>query len=257
MRSSMLINLENSDLDKPIYRIISIERLIEMFESNALIFPQVKVWDDVYENFFVKSKFREINGEIFEIDDNLEEYYGQCWSLLKDSDALWRIYSPNKQGIRIKTTLKKIIKLIDYQNTYNSDSGIGITEDTFIGRVKYLSKSKMCENIQKEGIDTTNIMPNIIHSLFLKRKEFLHENEVRVIYWADNVYDSRLKENKKLVTFHINLNDFIEEISFDPRAEDSYISAYKNYLTGEYKYPANQIVKSKLYQFKPFVFNIK
>jgi hypothetical protein len=100
-------------------------------------------------------------------------------------------------------------------------------------------------------------MPNIIHSLFLKRKEFLHEKEVRVIYWADNVYDSRLKENKKLVTFHINPNDFIEEISFDPRAENSYINAYKNYLKDEYKYPANQIVKSKLYQFKPFVFNIK
>jgi hypothetical protein len=150
MRNSVLINLDNSDLDKSIYRIISIERLIEMFESNALIFPLVKVWDDVYENFFVKSKLRENNGEIFEIDDNLEEYYGQCWSLLKDSDALWRIYSPNKQGIRIKTTLRKIINLIDYQNTYIYDSGIGITEDAFIGRVKYLSKSKMCENIQKE-----------------------------------------------------------------------------------------------------------
>ncbi|MDD4821705.1 MAG: hypothetical protein PHI48_04005 [Bacteroidales bacterium] len=93
MLKQMLMNLEESDLDKPIYRIISIERLLEMFKFKELIFPQVKEWDDVYENFFIKSKFRDMNGEVFEIDDDLEEYYGQCWSFTKDSDALWRIVS--------------------------------------------------------------------------------------------------------------------------------------------------------------------
>lgn len=257
MKSAMLKNLKNSDLDKPIYRIISIERLMEMFECKELIFPQVKVWNDVYENFFIKSRLRDMNGEEFEIDDDLEEYYGQCWSFLNDSDALWRIYSPNKQSVRIKTTLRKITDVINSQNTSIPSSGVGIIEDTFLGKVRYMSRKKIQESIQSKGIVYTDIMPNIVDSLFLKRIEFKHEKEVRIIYYADRDVDSKLKPDSKLIAFNINPFQLIEEIAFDPRGEDSYISAYKNYLVSKFNYPEKKIVKSSLYKFTPFVFDIK
>lgn len=38
--------------------------------------------------------------------------YGQCWSTLSDSDALWRIYSYNHHAIQIKTTDIRIKNLL-------------------------------------------------------------------------------------------------------------------------------------------------
>ena len=113
---NILYNLDKADLDKPIYRIMTIERLSELFNKGQLIFPQVKAWEDVYENFLLKSNFTDSDGSDFQIDDDFEEYFGQCWSLTKDSDALWRIYSPDKKNIRVKTTIRKIAELLSRES---------------------------------------------------------------------------------------------------------------------------------------------
>lgn len=34
--------------------------------------------------------------------------YGQSWSSIRDSDAMWRIYSYNKHPIQIQTTEKRV-----------------------------------------------------------------------------------------------------------------------------------------------------
>ena len=38
-----------------------------------------------------------------------ENLYGQCWTKTRESDAMWRIYSPNKNGVRIMTTPRKLL----------------------------------------------------------------------------------------------------------------------------------------------------
>lgn len=39
-----------------------------------------------------------------------DDWYGQCWSLLEESDAMWRIYSPkaSDEAIKVKTTIRKL-----------------------------------------------------------------------------------------------------------------------------------------------------
>lgn len=49
-------------------------------------------------------------------------------------------------------------------------------------------------------------------SLLLKRQAFAHEDEVRLIWVCDDKRDV-----DKVMTVNVNPNDFIEEVTFDPR----------------------------------------
>jgi hypothetical protein len=83
------LNLKN----QYIYRIISIDRLFELFANNENVLVSPKKWEDPFENFISKSKVLKTDGEIVDFDFR-NEIYGQCWSQHKVSDAMWRIYSP-------------------------------------------------------------------------------------------------------------------------------------------------------------------
>lgn len=88
-----------------IYRIVSVERLLQLFQTqqNTLIKP--KKWDDPFENFILQSQVRIPTGEIATFGFR-DQFYGQCWTLHSASDAMWRIYSPNKNAVRIRSTIQ-------------------------------------------------------------------------------------------------------------------------------------------------------
>ena len=244
---TMLRNLQDTDLVAPIFRIVPLERLFELFDSQRLILPQVKIWDDVYEIFFVKSRFKDQNIE-YEIDDDFEEYYGQCWSLNEDSDALWRIYSYDKRSVRIKTSINKVVKLFDVDRTkFNGYCWVPYLGSHYVGKVEYFSidvlKQKILDLIYNTG-NFENPLPFITASLFLKRLEFEHENEVRLIYYAD-ADDKRLIAGKKLISFEIDPFDFIEEIAFDPRIEESVFQVLKEGFLQRYSnFPESRIASN-------------
>lgn len=48
------ININN--IDTPVYRIFSYERFIELITTNQLVLVQPSMWDDPYENFFLKTE---------------------------------------------------------------------------------------------------------------------------------------------------------------------------------------------------------
>ena len=56
------------------------------------------------------------------MDDGSERYaesliasctVGQCWTYEKDSDAMWRIYSPDRQGVMIETYIDDFYEIED------------------------------------------------------------------------------------------------------------------------------------------------
>ena len=93
-----LINLSLDDLDRYVYRIISLKRLKELLlnEENVLVKPAL--WDDPFENFILNSKVRLKSGELATFGFR-DDFFGQCWTLNKASDAMWRIYSPDSAGV--------------------------------------------------------------------------------------------------------------------------------------------------------------
>ena len=90
-----LIFLTEADLDKPLYRIFSFQRLEEIFQENKLTLVKPRLWEDPFENFILNSTGYLADGREFQIGFR-DNFYGQCWSLTIESDAMWRIYSPEK-----------------------------------------------------------------------------------------------------------------------------------------------------------------
>jgi hypothetical protein len=102
--------LHINDIDAPIYRIFSKLRFLALARTsqNGLVNPSK--WDDPFENFFLRSEISGARGERISMNSLERDWYGQCWTYNNDTDAMWRIYSSRKDGIKIKTTVRKIFE---------------------------------------------------------------------------------------------------------------------------------------------------
>ena len=243
-----LIGVKNRNLK--IYRVLEVSRLFDIFERKSLGLVAPKYWEDPYERIFSNS---------FGIDSqekrrrySLEGYtkniYGLCWTLNDENDSTWRIYSPNKDRVKIKTTINKL-----YKSVSKIDDKLF---ESYIGKVKYIKENTIIKNIKKairKQIETFRNV-NFIKEFYLKKRDsFKHENEVRLLVKTppteENEYYHRIDfiDEKSILNIPIkNPTDFIEEIVFDPRMPDNIINAFISHLKKEYKYNKN-IFKSKLY----------
>ena len=130
----MFYNLKEKDLDKYIYRIISLERLEELFTTKNNVLVKPSKWEDLFENFILKSKVRLSSGEIIEYNF-YDRFYGQCWTLHSVSDAVWRIYSPNGDKVRIRTTIRNLL-----ESLYESHPNLPEVR-CCLGKVLYLNQN--------------------------------------------------------------------------------------------------------------------
>lgn len=239
------INLLPNEFDLPVYRVFSRQRFIQIFETNKLTLVKPKLWDDPFENFILNA-----TGEL---DDGLkfqtafrEHFYGQCWTLKRESDAIWRIYSPDKDGVKVKTTVRKLFNALYSKSDQFRDISC------FIGKVIYSSTGKLLNLLS----DPDNMRANLTDStgrsqastLFFKRIAFSHEKEVRLIY------NSQKNIHSDIYQFEINPHDLFDQIVFDPRMDYSNFKSDKKLLRARgYK---KAIVKSTLYKIPELSFKI-
>ncbi|MCG9625907.1 DUF2971 domain-containing protein [Vibrio mediterranei] len=231
---SRFINYKQEDIDKYIYRVFSFERLLELFNQRELTLVHPSLWEDPFENFFLNSEFTNAAGRKFSLDLKYG-VYGQCWSLSRESDAMWRIYSPDKRGVKVRTTSRNLLR---YLNAATGDLG-----SAYIGKVNYLAKTKIKELCNDENFIDSSLdsEQGIASTLLYKRREFSHENEVRLIHTKTN---SR-KGSNKVFTFSVDPMELIDQIVFDPRINDDLFKVYKKYISDlGFK---KGIIKSSLY----------
>jgi hypothetical protein len=87
------------------------------------------------------------------------ETYVSCWHEGEhESEAMWRLYSPNKNGVAIQTTYGELVRSIESQH------------DVYIGRIRYVDYSK-------DWFPDANIYRPVMH----KRIAFSHEREIRMV----------------------------------------------------------------------------
>lgn len=221
-----------------VYRYLSFNRLVELIIKKRFFIPQVKTWDDVYELFLAKTTIEKSYARVSYID-SMDSFYGQCWSFKAESDALWRIYSPDKTGVRIKCKLKNVANALRIEENHVDYS----TVRKEIGVIRYMKVKDVEKWTQALNTDEININ-TIRDSLFIKRNEFSHENEVRIIiHKAFGEYENQ----KQLLSFIIDPNSLIEEVTFDPRIYDGQFELNSKVLKSVgYE---NRITKSGLYTF--------
>lgn len=228
----------------PIYRIIPIDSLFQILKNRQVWIGQTKVWEDVYENFL--TKVIQIWGKVPTSNYGfIYNFYGQSWTLQKESDALWRIYSQNQNSVRIKSTIPKVIDL----STNNNDLENSTIRNSDIGQVKYLSKAKIKEWIvDKQMAKPLFAIPDFTESLFIKRSEFKHEKEVRLVIFKNSDYEEESKGLiPRFIKFDVDPNYLIDEVTFDPRISDEEFQTNMTIL--EKLGFKNKLNKSTLYGF--------
>src|SRR5205085_12257493 len=98
MDSDNYFDLAVSARDRYTYRIIPTERLFELFANKKNVLVKTKKWDDPFENFILQARLMLPTGEHATIGFR-NQFYGQCWTFHKASDAMWRIYSPKADAV--------------------------------------------------------------------------------------------------------------------------------------------------------------
>lgn len=245
MNSKNLIRLTETDLDTPVYRIMPLHRLKELFTDQKLILVRPKLWEDPFENFFLNTTYLTADGAEVSTKNIANSWYGQCWTTNSDTDAMWRIYSHDKQSLRVKTTIGKLA-----QAMWDNEDSLSSLKN-YIGAVDYKSVADINEFRNSTGfmqLTGGGGTMRLADTLLTKRKEFVHESEVRLLYFdPDN--NAHLKQGD-IYPIPVNPHTLIDEVCIDPRMDDEIdIEA----MTKKIKRLGfnGTITKSDLYQFEP------
>ena len=248
---SHLMNMRIDEFQNmTLYKFYNFNSLKILLTNSMLYIDRVNTWEDVYENFFLKAHFfsKTYNTSI-DTSEIANAVFGQSWTYAPETDAMWRIYSQNKTGVRIQTN---VIKL--FTSIFVDDECIA---DTWLGKVEYNSEEDMNDFIVRETeTDPNSIWRNLMpYSQFLKRSEFEHEKEFRIIKMLDSSTAEIAKQYKRLA-FKININDFIESYLLDPRLDEKTFEQLRRDLVNLGADP-HKISKSSLYSFKPLIITLE
>lgn len=173
-----------------LYRIISLETFIDLLHNKRERYVRPATWEDTFEGYLYSKlynseerkkmiqdiyynvcprNYKATIDNILKLEHAKWFVYGQSWSTVSESDAMWRIYSYNKHSIQIKTTDTRL------KNVISRTDDIGYV----IKSIKYdVEPEDNLMHIQVEQLkDTLSIYEPFLH----KRKAFKHEAEKRVL----------------------------------------------------------------------------
>ena len=201
---------------RPVYRIIPINRFIELLteKKNTLVEPYL--WNDPLEGW-IYNKILEYY-KLYEGTHRIPgKFFGQSWTQENKSELMWKIYSNGTDSVRISSTISKLkkspfennndvkwcVKPIDYRSF---QSGLQLSE--LIGPHDGCLDSKISA---------------LIKSYMIKREAFKHEDEIRIICHSKNA-----KSTEKTLKYEICPECFIDEIMMHPGISDSEFKKFKN-----------------------------
>lgn len=154
-----------------------------------------------------------------------------CWYQSEsESEAMWKLYSDSGKGIAIKTSVNSLSKSI---NECNPKVHISL------GKVKYL-------NFLSDELTPSDYVIDGEISPLLKRKEYEHENEVR-LYTSPEINglnEWRLYEPSP-INIDIQPHILIEKIYISPYVGEPFHSSV-NKICEIFKIPSEKIIKSQL-----------
>ena len=234
--------------DDYVYKYIPFKYLKAMLQSRTLRINKVSTWEDPYENFFLKSDFNTFSPFYkqyisFDTQNLIDRTYGQSWTFLEESDAMWRIYSNVKDLDFIAIRLK--IKVNNLFNIVYTNNNCMLT--TSIGKIDYKTDEEIKQWLDRK--DNAGITPNfhkyVEDCLFIKREPFSHEKEVRII-----ICNGTSGTAKDFLEFDIKDLSIFEEFVIEPRLEQDCVELITHRIE-KLGIDRSKIRKSKLYDFQP------
>lgn len=211
---------ESPPPEAEVWRYMDFTKFVSLLDRGALFFARADRLGDPFEGSYsaVNAALRpHLYGGSLEPGEiagfgramsNLRRFrLVNCWhENAFESEAMWRLYSGERQGIAVKTTFGSLAASLTGR------------EAVHIGRMKYV-------DFRSTFIPEDNAMAALLH----KRKSFEHEREVRAIHTSlppsDNALPLTLLPDvcETGLYLEIDLHELIQEVVIDPYADDWFV----------------------------------
>lgn len=268
MKSIKEIAENGIERDIYIHRIIGIERFLQLIHEKALTLMAPEKWQDPYE------KALQAHHEQIGTGSGTEKVYGLCWSSEGRSDALWQIYSPNKLGIKITSSVSRLVKALGSNaNTFSQvycgqvtylpertnkkeaykwpEGGLRLSAKDFSSQISTFANA-IDEIVAYRSTNQVLDNPKKARTFLIKRRAFRHEEEVRLLCFSDaelrNRYQNARDKDNKVIKLPISLEDLITQVELDPRMGDDVADSLKALILPKLAHLSiSQFKKSTLY----------
>jgi len=155
------------DASAKIWRYVAFWKFHDLIDKGALYFSRPDQFPDPWEGHFTRADVRAWPDRYPHIPMDMQAAHIRkvvglcCWHINEfESEALWRLYLPDSEGVAIQSTVQGLVGSFD--DNPNQHVSLGL--------VRYVDY----ENFKINWIN--ELLP-----LFYKRREFEHERELRAI----------------------------------------------------------------------------
>jgi len=114
-----------------VFRYVSVQKAIDIFENNWLVLVKPSAWKDPFENFISKVRFRK-NGKNRRIT-YLDNVFGICLTLGTETNLMWDAYTPFNNGVRLNFHLEYLINQLQNAPGFEANR-------FYFGQVNYVSQ---------------------------------------------------------------------------------------------------------------------
>ncbi len=221
--------------DAILWRYMDFTKFVSLLEKQALFFARADKLGDPFEGSVSKAnemlapiiyKDKITKDALQALADWTKEFRRftliSCWhENPHESEAMWRLYAREKDGIAIKT---------DFNSFKNSFT---CSEDIYIGSVNYVDYN-------------SHFIPenNAFFPYLYKRKSFEHEREVRAIEFTIPANAKGIDTSRDICKtgkyYKVNLSLLIKEVIVAPFAPDWFLELVKS-VTTRYNFTFNVV----------------
>jgi len=197
------LNFDDNAPKRWVYRITPVQRFIEGLTSGENVLVQPEKWDDPFEAYILNAYgvLPDGGSVAFRLRHN---YFGQCWSLHRETDLMWRAYSPKADSVKLKVRAAKL------HDSLKSHQRRLASHQSFLGRVSYQRKAEFRDTLRR-GCHFGPPSESQAQALLVKRYGFRSEREVRLIAYAEGVTEPGL------FRYPVDWNDLVRKAVLDPR----------------------------------------
>ncbi len=226
-RITKFIRLSRARRNAYVYRFVAIEHLYQLFETGKNVVVSPKKWDDPFENFILQGQ--KVSGQ---------GWFGQCWTHHRASDAMWRIYSKDSRGVRIRSTPSRL-----------AGTSLPPGWHAFVGEVEYLSEKPRMRFAQS-ALRRLDDVAEVAKTLLVKRPAFRHEAEVRLL-----LFRSGHSTPDGVVKYTVDPNALIDQVMLHPRIAKIEAEQLKEEIRERAKFKGS-IKRSLLYSPPPVLLDL-
>lgn len=228
--------------DTVIWRYITFTKFCSMLNEQALFFCRLDKLHDKWEGVYPKAMLEywaKVYQDIPAGDEGvarlkeilirkiIPSHFVNCWFMSEyESDAMWRLYSRNYEGIAIKSTIGRLKRSLAKTR-----------ERIWIGPVDYIDYDQW-QPPKGEARKAFLWM----EPFFWKRLSFQHENELRALVGQAN-RESGEAENG--LNIQADLNELTEAVYVFPDSKDWFLQLVKT-IVRKYGYRGIAVKRSSL-----------